>query len=131
VDSKILWRIALIVVVVGLCLWSLYPPGEKIHYGLDLSGGIHLVLQVQTDDAIKAELDDASQRLVSRAREDGVELGMVESNIADLSFTVEVPADTDTAALRQVASDWVPGYKAIPGVGRWTFRLPPNMLRSR
>ena len=71
-DSKILWRIVLILAVVALCVWSLYPPGEKIHYGLDLSGGIHLVLQVQTDDAIKAELDDASQRLVSRAREDGV-----------------------------------------------------------
>ncbi len=50
----------LIVVVVGLSVWSLYPPGEKIHYGLDLSGGIHLVLQVRTDDAIKAELDDAA-----------------------------------------------------------------------
>ena len=85
-DSKIIWRIVLILAVVALCVWSLYPPGEKIHYGLDLSGGIHLVLQVQTDDAIKAELDDASQRLVSRAREDGVELGMVESNISDLSF---------------------------------------------
>jgi preprotein translocase subunit SecD len=130
VDSKILWRIVLILAVVALCVWSLYPPGEKIHYGLDLSGGIHLVLQVQTDDAIKAELDDASQRLVSRAREDGVELGMVESNISDLSFKVEVPANTDTAALRQVASDWVPGYKASPGVGGWTFQLPPNMDRT-
>ena len=66
-DKKILWRIVLIVIVVGLSLWSLYPPSEKIHYGLDLSGGIHLVLQVQTDDAIKAELDDSAQRLVSRA----------------------------------------------------------------
>ncbi len=62
-----------IVIVVGLSLWSLYPPSEKIHYGLDLSGGIHLVLQVQTDDAIKAELDDSAQRLVSRARDEGVE----------------------------------------------------------
>ncbi len=129
-ESKIVWRIVLIVVVVALCLWSLYPPGEKIHYGLDLSGGIHLVLQVQTDDAIKAELDDSSLRLVSRAREDGVELGQVESNIEDLSFTVGVPAETDVAALREIAADWVPGYKAEPGVGVWTFQLPPNMDRT-
>jgi preprotein translocase subunit SecD len=130
VDSKIIWRIVLIVVVVALCSWSLYPPGEKIHYGLDLSGGIHLVLQVQTDDAIKAELDDSSQRLVSRAREEGLELGQVESDIANLAFTVEVPAGTDVAALREVAADWVPGYKANPGVGVWTFQLPPNMDRT-
>jgi preprotein translocase subunit SecD len=130
VESKIVWRIVLIVVVVALCLWSLYPPGEKIHYGLDLSGGIHLVLQVQTDDAIKAELDDSSQRLVSRARENGVELGQVESDIENLSFSVGVPAETDVAALREIAADWVPGYKAEPGVGVWTFRLPPNMDRT-
>ena len=129
-DSKILWRIVLIAGVVGLCLWSIYPPGEKIHYGLDLSGGIHLVLEVQTDDAIKAELDDASQRLVSRAAEQGVSLGASESDIGSLSFTVEVPADTDTAALREVADSWVPGYSASPGAGKWTFQLPPNMDRQ-
>jgi preprotein translocase subunit SecD len=130
VDSKILWRIVLIVVVLALCIWSLYPPTQKIHYGLDLSGGIHLVLQVQTDDAIKAELDDAAQRLISRARDEGVELGSAESDVDDLSFKVGVPADTDTAKLSELAEAWVPGYKANPGAGSWTFRLPPNMDRT-
>jgi preprotein translocase subunit SecD len=130
VDKKTLWRIALIVVVVGLSLWSLYPPKEKIHYGLDLSGGIHLVLQVQTDDAIKAELDDSAQRLVSRARDEGVELTQGVSNIKELSFTVNVPAATDTVKLREIADNWVPGYTAQPGAGVWTFELPPNMDRT-
>ena len=129
-DSKILGRISLILAVVVLSVWSLYPPGEKIHFGLDLSGGIHLVLQVQTDDAIKAELDDSAQRLVSRAAEKGLNLSQGESNIGDLSFTVKVPADTDAATLREVAGNWVPGYKVIPGVGEWKFQLPPNMDRS-
>ncbi len=129
-ESKVLWRVLVILAVAAVCLWSLYPPGEKINYGLDLSGGIHLVLQVQTDDAIKAELDDAAQRLISRAQEDGVELGTVEASPADLSFTVGVPAATDTVALRELANAWVPGYKATPGVGSWTFQLPPNMDRT-
>jgi len=59
-----------------------------------------------------------------------VELGQVESDIDDLSFTVGVPAETDVAALREIAADWVPGYKAEPGVGVWTFQLPPNMDRT-
>jgi len=130
VDKKILWRIVLIIAVVALSLWSLYPPGEKIHYGLDLSGGIHLVLQVQTDDAIKAELDDDARRLVSRARDKGVELGETSSNIKDLSFTVAVPASADTATLREVAASWLQGYKITPGAGVWTFQLPPNMDRT-
>ncbi|MEJ2580944.1 MAG: protein translocase subunit SecD, partial [Acidobacteriota bacterium] len=129
-DSKILWRVVLIVAVVGLSVWSLYPPGEKNKYGLDLSGGIHLVLQVQTDDAIKAELDDASQRLVSRAQDEGLQLTQGESNIDDLSFTVGVPADTDPSALREVADNWIPGYTARPGAGTWTFQLPPNMDKT-
>jgi preprotein translocase subunit SecD len=130
VDRKLIWRILLIVVVVGLALWSLYPPGEKLRYGLDLSGGIHLVLQVQTDDAIKAELDDSAQRLVSRAREEGLSLSQGESNIEELSFTVGVPPTTDAAKLRELAESWVPGYSVSPGAGVWTFELPPNMDRT-
>ncbi len=129
-DKKILWRIILIVIVVGLSLWSLYPPSEKIHYGLDLSGGIHLVLQVKTDDAIKAELDDSAQRLVSRAREEGVELTQGTSNIEELSFSANVPAATDSAKLREIADNWIPGYSVTPGAGVWTFELPPNMDRT-
>ncbi len=129
-DRKLIWRIVLIVVVIGLALWSLYPPGEKLRYGLDLSGGIHLVLQVQTDDAIKAELDDSAQRLVSRAREEGLSLSQGESNIEELSFTVGVPPTTDAAKLRELADSWVPGYSVSPGAGVWTFELPPNMDRT-
>ncbi len=129
-DRKLIWRIVLIVVVVGLALWSLYPPGEKLRYGLDLSGGIHLVLQVQTDDAIKAELDDSAQRLVSRAREEGLSLTQGESNIEELSFTIGVPPTTDAVKLRELADSWVPGYSVSPGAGVWTFELPPNMDRT-
>src|SRR5436190_23127917 len=47
------------------CLVAAWPPyghdGQpgKIKLGLDLRGGIHLVLQVVTDDALNATLDDA------------------------------------------------------------------------
>jgi preprotein translocase subunit SecD len=42
----------------GVAIW---PLGEKIKLGLDLKGGIHLVLQVMTDDALNATVDDAVQ----------------------------------------------------------------------
>ena len=77
-EKKLLWRILLIIAVVGLASYSLYPPRERINLGLDLRGGIHLVLQVQTGDAIKAELDDAARRLISVAEEEGVTLGDFE-----------------------------------------------------
>ena len=129
-DKKLLWRIALIVVVIGLSLFSLYPPQEKIHLGLDLRGGIHLVLRVNTDDALKAELDDAAQRLASQAKDKGITLGTMTTDLETLSFTVEVPSGVDTATLREVADSYLPEFKVSVGAGRWTFTLPANVARS-
>ena len=36
---------------------------ERIHLGLDLRGGMHLILQVVTDDAVNIETDLAVERL--------------------------------------------------------------------
>ena len=53
----------LVAAVVVLALFFSYPPGKKINLGLDLSGGMHLVLQVVTDDAINIESDQEIMRL--------------------------------------------------------------------
>ncbi|HHQ48985.1 MAG TPA: hypothetical protein ENK19_08910, partial [Acidobacteria bacterium] len=129
-DKKLLWRVALILVVIVISVVALYPPAKKIHLGLDLKGGIHLVLRVNTDDAIKAELDDAGQRLLSQAKEKGITLGAVTTDPAHLTFTVEVPPGTDTTALRDVAQSYLPEFKVNPGAGKWTFQLPANVARN-
>src|SRR4030095_12689726 len=36
---------------------------KTLKLGLDLKGGVHLVLRVQTDDAIRLETDQAAERL--------------------------------------------------------------------
>ena len=36
---------------------------KQLKLGLDLKGGVHLVLRVQTDDAIRLETDQAAERL--------------------------------------------------------------------
>ena len=40
------WRIGLIAVVIGLSIWAFVPPEQKVKLGLDLKGGVHLVLRV-------------------------------------------------------------------------------------
>jgi len=125
VDKKVLWRVALIVVVVGLAAWSLYR--KPIKFGLDLSGGIHLVLQVNTDDAIKAELDDAAQRLVAQAKDKGIQLGTVEVDPSQLRFKVGVPGEFDRATLRDVAESYLGDYQITQGADSWTFKFPPNL----
>lgn len=62
------WKVFLVVAVIGLSLFLTYPPGEKIQLGLDLRGGMHLVLQVVTDDAIENETDQEILRLVEQLK---------------------------------------------------------------
>jgi preprotein translocase subunit SecD len=48
--------------LIGLCIFLFTPIGDKIKLGLDLKGGIHLLLQVKTEDAITAETDQEITR---------------------------------------------------------------------
>jgi preprotein translocase subunit SecD len=53
---------------------------QNIKLGLDLRGGSHLVLQVQVQDAFKAEADQAIERLKEDLRRAGVDYNSIERN---------------------------------------------------
>jgi preprotein translocase subunit SecD len=58
------WKVVLALVVIGGAIFLAYPYNDqKIKRGLDLKGGIHLVLQVMTDDSINIETDQEIARL--------------------------------------------------------------------
>ncbi len=119
----------MIVAVVAAALWSLWPPEEKIHWGLDLEGGVHLVLQVQTDDAINAELDDAAQRLVSLAADEDLTLGATDVDMEGRRFTVEVPPGIDRATLEEIVGNYFSDYDLTTGAGSWTLAFKANIER--
>ncbi|MCD6080101.1 MAG: protein translocase subunit SecD, partial [Candidatus Omnitrophica bacterium] len=57
------WKVIIILAVAGVSIASLYPFQKKINLGLDLKGGMHLVLRVDTskipEEARKGALDRA------------------------------------------------------------------------
>lgn len=72
----LLWKTIFIVVVVLVCILAItgIPNGvtwrawktsmlSRVHLGLDLQGGTHLILQVHADDAVRAQVSEAMQRL--------------------------------------------------------------------
>jgi preprotein translocase subunit SecD len=65
----------------GVALWPPFDragqPG-RIKLGLDLKGGIHLVLQVVTDDALTATVDDSVQSVRDKLNQKGIVFGKVE-----------------------------------------------------
>ncbi len=46
---KLIWKIVLILALLALCLWSLYPIDKKIRLGKDLRGGVSLIYHVNID----------------------------------------------------------------------------------
>jgi preprotein translocase subunit SecD len=87
------------------------------------------VLEVQTEDAIKAELDDAALRLQRQADEKGITLGDVTTDVASLRFRVNVPGEFDRDALRDVASTYLSEYNVDVGADQWTFTFEANVER--
>ncbi|MEO6325075.1 MAG: protein translocase subunit SecD [Thermoanaerobaculia bacterium] len=78
--------------------------------GLDLKGGIHLVMQVKTDDALRVEAQDAVEHLKDESGKRGVTLGSIplpDSN----GFTIPVDEKTDRSKLKDLlksalSNDW-------------------------
>jgi preprotein translocase subunit SecD len=104
----LLWRGLLILAVALIAAWLAYPPKEKISLGLDLRGGMHLLLQVHTEDALRAETDSDMAALVDRAKEKGV-VGLKARRTGDSAFAVAA-----TSEQRDVLSDLAQRY-----LSRW------------
>lgn len=71
--KKLRWKLILVIAVVALAIFLAYPPKDKVKLGLDLRGGMHLVLQVVTDDAINIETDQEIIRLREQLKKKNIE----------------------------------------------------------
>jgi preprotein translocase subunit SecD len=119
-------RLLIIAAVVALAVWAVYPPAAEIDLGLDLKGGIQLVLRVRTDDALRAQTRLAAEQLQEELARSGVPPRRVEV-IGPSEFVADV---ADTQAFR----DSVPGLEAqfertVDGPTH-TFRLKPELARQ-
>ncbi len=90
-QKSLRWRWILIAVVLLACVYGIMglPKSvdemkanmqRNIRLGLDLKGGSHLILQVQVQDAIKAEADQTIERMKEELRKAGVNYASIERN---------------------------------------------------
>ncbi|MFY9549548.1 MAG: protein translocase subunit SecD [Thermoanaerobaculia bacterium] len=100
---------------------------KAIKLGLDLRGGIHLVLQVNTVDALKAERDDAVEALKTETKD--AKIGAIELP-TDTSFAVTVTPETDQSKLEDVAKRFLSEWTYSTGGGKWTFALKDAARRQ-
>jgi preprotein translocase subunit SecD len=58
--------------------YSKIIPSEKIHLGLDLQGGMHLVLEVEAEKAVESYVERVKNNMKDDLREKGVPVGKLE-----------------------------------------------------
>ena len=126
-NKNLRWKIIAIVVLTALAVWSFYPPGEKVRLGLDLKGGVHLVLRVQTDDALRLETESTMERV----REALTTASVTTSSITPLSptqFKVEGVPQPQDAQFRRLADEQTQAtFNRESGAqGTYTFTVKPN-----
>ena len=105
-----------------------------IHLGLDLKGGTHLILQVQVNDAVNVDTDNAVEVLKQ---------SMHKANINYADITKPDPANhpeqivikgvppQSAADLRAIVQDKLPEYDSSSGANdTWTITMKPTNLED-
>jgi len=109
-NKSLLWRGILIVAVAAIMALTIWPPKEKVKLGLDLRGGIHLVLRVKVEDALRADRDKAIERLQQEAATARPPIANVQVRaLTPTSFAVAAPpgaADKLDDIRRKFMSEW-------------------------
>ncbi len=136
-----------IVVTILLCVYGIvgFPTSkaqvvrnfkDNIRLGLDLKGGSHLVLQVQVQDAVRADANQSMERLKEDLKKQNVTWAGMDVNEAQdvkdadkVEISIKGVPSTMSSAFRTLASERYPTYilTAVNSTD-YTIKLKPSDL---
>ena len=110
--------------------WTTVLPKEKIHLGLDLQGGMHLVLEVEAAKAVENRVERLSEELKDRFREEHVPFIKV-ARAKGREIEVQLADLEQQNAVKQVLGKYFPALEAtdsetIPEGARMTLTMVPT-----
>ena len=89
---RYLWlRIAVVAAVITASVWYVYPPRRTINLGLDLQGGIHLVLGVEVDKALENVVERTGAEVRAALEKKGVGAQVTRRGATDLVVQLTSP----------------------------------------
>ena len=104
---------------------------DRIHLGLDLKGGMHLILQVQVDEAVGADTDSDVAAIQQDLQQNGVAGATVskpDANRVDFIQVSGVPAAHADDVRSVLDSKYGTRYDISPGVNNsWTLTMKPSV----
>src|SRR5579864_3225639 len=91
---------------------------KRIHLGLDLKGGTHLILQVQVNDAVNADSDRAVERLKDALKSANIPFGEISKpdpqNHPEVIQIKGVPPES-SSELRRIVNERLADYDFTSG----------------
>jgi preprotein translocase subunit SecD len=139
------WKVVVIVVTLVVFVFGIFgmPQSwsgkgllaaleDRIHLGLDLKGGTHLILQVQVNDAVNVDSDNALERLKAQLKSRKINYAEITkpdpANNPDKILIKGVPPE-QSSGLRSLVDDNLPEYSLASGLeNTWTVSMKPQSL---
>jgi preprotein translocase subunit SecD len=125
----LLVKLGIVAAVIIASIVLAMPPKEKIHLGLDLQGGLHLVLEVQVEKAIERALERTAESLRKDLGAKGLSVLAVEpSGVQSMRLVFSKPPD------KGVVEEVVRNYTDV-GVRQqspevWIYDVPASELQQ-
>ncbi len=120
-------RVLVIIGVIALSLWMIFPVQTSLKLGLDLNGGVQLVLRVKTDAALLLQTQAAAERVRATLTEARAAFSTVEV-VSATEFRVH--GIVDESALGRAADESASMYERTSAAGTHTFGLPPHIAST-
>ena len=130
------WKAILYGAVLIACGVAIWPPYErdgqpgKIHLGLDLRGGVHLVLQVVLEDALNATTDDAVNTVRDQAGRKGIQVASVQRT-TPTAFAIEGIEPARVKDMKDVVRDFFRTGWETRDAGEGKLTVEMNELYQR
>ncbi|MCK9229546.1 MAG: protein translocase subunit SecD [Syntrophales bacterium] len=147
-DKNIRLRIVIAVVVSLVAIFYMMPsltdrlpafwknnlPSEAVRLGLDLQGGMHLILEVQTDRAVESSLERMGGNLKDALMGERVRFRELESRDAD-AMVFALPDEDSARRFKIILTDQFPTLKIdssqiADGVERVTLKVDAQQVEA-
>jgi preprotein translocase subunit SecD len=141
IKLRVLITVAFMLAAIYFFIPSIYPdmpaelanvfPKNKIRLGLDLQGGMHLLLEVDTDKAMESTVDRLANSLKESLMDKKVRFRNVESKGGTITLEIagrEHRADFDKVLADQFPDLDVKSYDTVDGKEKLTLKVKDKRL---
>jgi preprotein translocase subunit SecD len=131
-NRNIFWKIVLILAVLAVFTAAIIPTKsnpQPIKRGLDLKGGIQLVMRVNVNEALRLEVDQAMNSLRQQAQTQNIPVPTTR-RVTDTSFVATMPAGVNTAPYERIGSDFLPSFELSRSGSELRYTMKPGPVKD-